>query len=224
MSGTGANALRESFWGVGQLADRLTVNQEVGGSSPPAPVVSSCFQVAAPLLPRGGGGFRVEMAAPPDPSRPRVVVARALRAGVLVDAAHHQASRPVHLTAGSGRSPTCASHLVAPRMDVAMDFKVVQRDAFAMVRHSDHVLGPTCSLSTYRHVISRMRRHGSHRPCRDEPQRPLRWPTQRRLRRRTQPSCTGAGCVAPAGRAVSPRRAATGAVVHLKRADCHVTR
>ncbi len=27
-------------WGVGQLADRLTVNQEVGGSSPPAPVQS----------------------------------------------------------------------------------------------------------------------------------------------------------------------------------------
>ena len=25
-------------WGVGQLADRLTVNQEVGGSSPSAPV------------------------------------------------------------------------------------------------------------------------------------------------------------------------------------------
>ena len=26
-------------WGVGQLADRLTVNQEVGGSSPPAPAL-----------------------------------------------------------------------------------------------------------------------------------------------------------------------------------------
>jgi hypothetical protein len=27
------------FWGVAQLAERLTVNQEVGGSNPPAPVV-----------------------------------------------------------------------------------------------------------------------------------------------------------------------------------------
>jgi hypothetical protein len=26
-----------SYWGVGQLADRRTVNPEVGGSSPPAP-------------------------------------------------------------------------------------------------------------------------------------------------------------------------------------------
>src|SRR4051812_7562554 len=33
-----APTLRESFWGVGQLADRRTVNPEVGGSSPPAPV------------------------------------------------------------------------------------------------------------------------------------------------------------------------------------------
>src|SRR5688500_19220413 len=27
------------FWGVGQLADRRTVNPEVGGSSPPAPAL-----------------------------------------------------------------------------------------------------------------------------------------------------------------------------------------
>src|SRR6266513_3731570 len=28
-------------WGVGQLADRPAVNREVGGSSPPAPVIDS---------------------------------------------------------------------------------------------------------------------------------------------------------------------------------------
>ncbi len=31
-------------WGVGQLADRLTVNQEVGGSSPPAPALPAQVQ------------------------------------------------------------------------------------------------------------------------------------------------------------------------------------
>src|SRR5258705_10886104 len=30
-----------SQWGVGQLADRPAVNREVGGSSPPAPVIAT---------------------------------------------------------------------------------------------------------------------------------------------------------------------------------------
>ena len=35
---SGLSRTTQNRWGVAQLAERLAVNQEVGGSSPPAPV------------------------------------------------------------------------------------------------------------------------------------------------------------------------------------------
>src|SRR5688572_8824022 len=48
------------FWGVGQLADRRTVNPEVGGSSPPAPALPPCTRL---YNSRGPGHHRMRRVA-----------------------------------------------------------------------------------------------------------------------------------------------------------------
>src|SRR6266568_5327851 len=60
-----------AHWGVGQLADRPAVNREVGGSSPPAPVLQVQARLMLPLRcpTTGGAQSQARRCRPPSEGR-----------------------------------------------------------------------------------------------------------------------------------------------------------